>query len=98
MNKRQQSKIESVGRDCNMSKQDAMKAYLKICEHLKNSIASTPKQEDGTYNPEDFKTIHIYGLGKFVPNKLKIININKALLMSKKRQQNGNTDSTHSKT
>lgn len=86
MLKLQKNKIEEVGRKYNMNSQESMKAYYKICQFLAETISSTPRNENGTYEPESFKTIGISGFGKLYPNKLKVIQINKALLASKARK------------
>ena len=88
MKKIQNKIIEQVGAKNNMSKQDSMKAYYKICEFLSHTISSTKRNDDGTFNPDNFKVLHITNFGKFVPNKLKVIQMNKALLAKKSKNKN----------
>jgi hypothetical protein len=90
MLKQQKIKITEVGEKHNMTSQDSMKAYYKICEFIAETISSTPKNDDGTYEPESFKTIGLPGFGKLYPNTLKIIQINKALVASKAKKKKHN--------
>jgi|TARA_R110000796_G_scaffold105400_1_gene215448 hypothetical protein len=85
MLKQQKIKINEVGKKHNMTSQDSLKAYYKICEFIAETISSTPRNDNGTYEPESFKTIGLPGFGKLYPNKLKVIQINKALVASKAR-------------
>ena len=90
MLKQQKSKIDAVGKKHNMTSQDSMKAYYKICEFIAETISSTPRNDNGTYEPESFKTIGIPGFGKLYPNQLKVIQINKALIASKAKKKKNN--------
>ncbi len=42
-------------------------------------ISANDKMEDGIYNPEKFKNIHIDNFGKFVPDQRKIRHANMCL-------------------
>ena len=44
-----------------------------------HAISEEDKMEDGLYNPDKFKTIHIDNFGKFIPNLNKISHANKYL-------------------
>jgi len=92
MKKAQSSKIENVGSKNNMSKQESMKAYYKICEFFAHTISTTERNEDGTFDPEKFKVLHITNFGKFVPNRLKVIQMNKALVAKKAKRNNNDSN------
>ena len=71
MLKQQKIKINEVGKKHNMTSQDSLKAYYKICEFIAETISSTPRNDNGTYEPESFKTVGLPWIWKTISKQAK---------------------------
>ena len=57
----------------------AEEIFSLFVDKIASTISEEDKMEDGLYNPDKFKTIHIDNFGKFIPNLNKIAYANKYL-------------------
>lgn len=76
--------IDKLAKKHGMTKEQASDIYSQFGKFIRDSMEECEKNEDGTFDPESFKVIHISGFGKIVPNEARIKQINKSKL-----KQNG---------
>ena len=61
----------------------AEEIWKLFTDKIAETISEPDKLEEGLYNPENFKNIHIDNFGKFVPDLRKIGHANNALKKKK---------------
>jgi hypothetical protein len=69
--------IKNVAKQQGINIEAATEAFNQIGKFTKSCLEESTKNDDGTFDPDSFKVIHISNFGKIVPNNRKIKEINK---------------------
>ena len=81
---RQKEILESIAADHGVPVAQAEEIWRLITSKVHDTISEQDKMEEGQYNPEKFKVIHISNFGKFIPNYRNIRHAN--LCLSKRKE------------
>ena len=80
--------ISRIAKSHGVSIEAAIEVYNHIGKFTKDAMEEAEKNEDGTFDPESFKVIHLSNFGKIVPNTRKIKEINKKKKIKNKSNNN----------
>jgi len=89
MNKQEEILLE-LARKHNINILQAREIFNLFGSTIADIISDPDKKQDGLYNPDKFKVIHIDHFGKFIPNQRKIRHAN--FCLTNKNKQDDNTD------
>lgn len=80
--------IDRLATKHNISKEQAVNIYLHYGAFIKQSLEECTKDEDGVFNPDSFKVVHLTGFGKIIPSRKKINIINNLKIKSNDKYSN----------
>ena len=85
---KQKEILNAIAEEQGISIGQAEEIWKLLIDKIAIEISKPKKDDDGFYDKELFKTIHIDCFGKFVPNERNILNANKWIKKRRDEEKN----------